>query len=251
MKITAQEIYEKRTLKKMPESKSLEIYNQTINYLTRNRLSDNEISDLIQWSPFNINQAKKENDLGKTIIVLGAARGGTSAVSGILRIWGIYMGNCIGQNHEDPEMLKTKKDLAEIIETIKKRNRDYQDWGWKAPNSIFGLEEVMDYLRNTHFIMVVRHPLSMAKSQVKRSGADLQTGLYVSIGYYNHIATFLKSVKPKNIIFISYEDLISSKEEILQQISDFCGLELDKNNIKAGKEFLEPGNYREIKTKIQ
>lgn len=238
--VNVEEIYAKRTIKKMPESKSIEIYNQTIAQY------DDDISNLIQWSPDNTDLEEKH--LGKTFVVLGGARGGTSAVSGILRIWGVYMGNCLGDNHEDPEMLKTKKELPQVIETIKKRNANYNDWGWKAPNSIFWLEDVMAYLRNPYFIVVVRHPLSMARSQVKRSGADLQTGLCVSIGYYNHIRTFIKNVKPENILFISYEDLISSKDKILQEIADFCEIKLNQEKMQSAQQFLVPGSYRGIKT---
>ena len=237
--VSVDEIYAKRTIKKMPASKSLEIYNQTIaDY------GSEEISNLIQWSPANNYQEKEPG--GKTFVVLGGARGGTSAVSGILRILGVYMGNCLGNNHEDPEMLKTRKELPKVIETIKKRNADYQDWGWKAPNSIFWLEDVMPYLRNPHFIVVLRHPLSMAKSQVKRSGADLQTGLCVSIGYYHHISMFIKNFKPENILFISYEELISNKEKKLKEISSFCAIKLDQEKLQSMKNFLIPGNYMEL-----
>jgi LPS sulfotransferase NodH len=239
--IHQKDIYRKRTLKKMPESKSLEIYNQTIA-----QYKDDEISHLIRWSPDNID--REEKYLGKTFVILGGARGGTSAVSGILRTWGVYMGDCLGDNHEDQEMLKTRKELPQVIETIKNRNVDYKDWGWKAPNSIFWLEDVMPYLRNPYFIVVVRHPLSMAQSQVKRSGADLQTGFCVSIGYYQHITTFIKNVKPEKILLISYEDLISSKDKILQEISDFIEIKLNPEKMKSAKAFLVPGNYRKIKT---
>lgn len=239
--IDEEKIHETRTLKKMPQSKSLEIYDRTVKHYERD-----EISNLTQWSPQNTYQ--EEKNLGKTFVVLGGARGGTSAVSGILRIWGVYMGNCLGNNHEDPEMLKTRKELPQVIETIKKRNTNYQDWGWKAPNSIFWLEDVMAYLRNPYFIVIVRHPLSMAKSQVKRSKADLQTGLCVSIGYYNHITMFLKNVKPQKILFISYEELISNKETMLKELSEFCNIKLDTEKIKAAKDFLTPGDYREVKT---
>jgi len=37
----------------------------------------------------------------KTVVVLGSPSGGTSMISGILRIIGVYMGSDLGHQHED------------------------------------------------------------------------------------------------------------------------------------------------------
>ena len=70
-----------------------------------------------------------------TVVVMGPPRSGTSMVSGILRLLGIYMGNCNTANNEDPRFNK-KRGTESIRALIAQNNATYPVWGGKNPPPI-------------------------------------------------------------------------------------------------------------------
>ena len=67
----------------------------------------------------------------KTLVVMGCPRGGTSAVSGLLHHSGIYMGDSLGHQYEDPGFHhwlersygKRDQEVKRRIAVIQQRNR--------------------------------------------------------------------------------------------------------------------------------
>jgi hypothetical protein len=133
-------------------------------------------------------------DSQKTVIVLGAFRGGTSMVSRLLRELGVFMGEkfAVGDgdydNAEDKEFqdllhrpdLLTKEnvdatdfsstELRQVQDLIAKRNQQHSLWGWKYPGTVLwclhaGLSR---YLRNPHFITVFRDPLAIFQHELDK-----------------------------------------------------------------------------------
>lgn len=181
-----------------------------------------------------------------TYVVLGPPRGGTSAISGLLRIFGIYMGECVNTFHEDPEFLRPSNELPAVIRVIKERNASHSVWGWKAPDSIFWLKDVRQYLRNPRFILVLRHPLETGRSQQKHSGSTVYLGTRVTLGYLTFIHDFIEHEDERRILLVSYEDLITNKRSEIERIAEFCDVTLSELQLEQALKFLTPNGYRTI-----
>jgi len=133
-------------------------------------------------------------DVEKTVVVLGAFRGGTSMVAQLLMELGVFMGEEFAppdleyENFEDREFqdLLHRWELLEkdeitledipaevtgaLLALIEKRNRRYALWGWKYPGTVnwclyAGLAQ---HLRNPHFITVFRDPLAIFQHEADK-----------------------------------------------------------------------------------
>jgi len=112
----------------------------------------------------------------KTFIVLGAPRGGTSLVAGALRLAGVFMGEKVSaSNNEDREFTihdgnvelfssDAQKDsfLRTISSIIDRRNDSHFCWGWKDPISALYLFNIIQKVRNPHFVFITRDMSAIA-----------------------------------------------------------------------------------------
>ncbi len=112
----------------------------------------------------------------KTIVVLGAPRGGTSMVAVTLRKLGVMMGEKLGPQHED-RSFRREVPLADMIATVERRNAGYDLWGWKLPNNVYYLEDLLPHLRNPHLVAVFRNPYSVSRSSAARDGREYEARL--------------------------------------------------------------------------
>jgi hypothetical protein len=102
----------------------------------------------------------------KTVVVLGAPRGGTSMVAATLRKLGVMMGETLDSQHEDRHF-RREVPLEDMIATVKRRDESYDLWGWKLPNAVYYVERLVPHLRNSHFVAVFRNPYSISRSSAE------------------------------------------------------------------------------------
>jgi hypothetical protein len=165
----------------------------------------------------------------KTYIVMGCKRGGTSLVAGILRILGVYMGDeFIDDNHEDQEF--RKKSTKEIINLIEKRNREYEIWGWKDPESIDYIHHVLPYLVNPVFILVYRDPMAIAMSESSRQEKKVGDSLFEAVNVIRRLTDF--ALFTDNTYVVSYEKAILNPEQYVRDMSNTLGLEYNEKAVK-------------------
>ena len=176
----------------------------------------------------------------KTLVVLGAPRGGTSVVSGVLRIAGVFMGEDLGHQHEDPAF-RQEVPLEQKINTIREQNAQYKVWGWKLPNTIYYLKAVFPLLRNPHLIVVYRDPFSIALSSANRDKRPLtQQLLEVPIGHYRKMHQVITEIGECPRFVCSYEELFKDKNEFLGGLFCFCDLHPPTEHIIKCLEFMNP-----------
>ena len=201
---------------------------------------------------FNI---KNFHEKKKTIIVLGAPRGGTSLISGVLSILGIYMGDVRGGQQEDHLISKYSKDLSvsgkrkilidNIINVIEDRNSNYDIWGWKLPKTVYFINEVMPHLVNPYFIVIYRNPYAIAQSASMRGNRifDFQL-LSVPINHYKIMHDFLsKCTAP--ILVTSFDMVLNREEQLINSIISFLNIRVNNNDIKKAIEFCNyDGGYK-------
>ena len=114
----------------------------------------------------------------KTFVVLGCPRGGTSLIAGALSLSGVHMcshRNLTGQ-FEDPEFKISPRESRQARRLLKRviasRNASYKYWGWKLPNNIYYIREVVDLLVNPVYVFVYRDIDDIARSSAKHDGRD-------------------------------------------------------------------------------
>jgi hypothetical protein len=188
------------------------------------------------------------NGLEKTVVVFGHGRGGTSAISGALRVLGVAMSELahpmkhewspITYVNEKFERSGTQKNLAEM-------DSKYQIWGWKSPRDVFSVAQFGYLLRNPHYIVVFRNPLAICESTQYHEGTNPEAILPDIAEVITCIAGFVSSTAAP-LALVSYEQLLAMPKPILEELSSWLGLTLYESTIKAGMEFVSEARYRSI-----
>lgn len=180
----------------------------------------------------------------KTVVIMGAPRGGTSMVAGTVRELGINLGKRLGENHEDPRFLTTER--AKLLKVIGERNEQNDDWGWKMPHSIDYIDEIEDELRNPHFILVWRNVLATAISQVNRSDTDLNNALQFSMERQGTMVEKAEKLKGP-IMFVDYDRAISNKQDFVDAVSGYLGVDLTDEIRRNCMRFIDPSvGYQQV-----
>lgn len=180
----------------------------------------------------------------KTCVVIGSTRGGTSAVAGAVRSLGVFMGQSLGRNHEDPKFLGTDHDF--LLEQIHNRNKHHKVWGFKAPHAIDMIDFYMEHLTNPHFIVIYRNPLAVAQSIRTRTGNSIRRGLNHVIDFYSKIDAFLDSNEAPTLL-LNYEKMTEQKDVAVTGMVDFLGLDVSTDKLRKALSIIGPdsGGYVE------
>ena len=188
----------------------------------------------------------------KTFIVVGVPRGGTSMVAGLLRLFGIFMGDIIngayGDKHEDKEFYCTK-DKRRIAELINKRNIKHDVWGFKDPGIAPYIETTTE-LRDPHYIYIIRDALACGMSAANRNpNKETMNSMARAMNYTKIIMDFyFKNFHKYKFHMMSYEKTLLNKEYEIRRLAKFCGTpvkDLDVD-IKHLIKFVSPG-YKSLK----
>lgn len=154
----------------------------------------------------------------KTFIVLGVSRSGTSMVAGILREIGIFMGDVVANNHEDPLFLGD--DVDQLKKLILERNNLHNTWGWKAPKSIFHISSLLPFIRNPHFIILSRDPYDIANSMKKREELPFDLAVQHIFSVYKSLQNFV-DVCTDPLAIVSYNRAIANKDDFVSELMTF------------------------------
>jgi hypothetical protein len=196
-------------------------------------------------------------DRQKTVVVLGAFRGGTSLVARILKNLGVFMGDEFAPSDREYETIEdaefqqllhrrdllaraeidagdfTAGEIASLRALINRRDADHDLWGWKYPGSVVwylhaGIER---YLRNPHFVTVFRDPLAVFQHELdkdrmepadarKRGGRSFE---WVGLQYRRLIEHVAQSDAPH--LLVSYERATtggeSAKAALVDALTEF------------------------------
>jgi hypothetical protein len=102
----------------------------------------------------------------KTVLVLGAGRGGTSMVAGALSKLGIYMGESLSSYYEDGVLANclSQNDKQQAKKIIQERNDKYSMWGFKKPSLRLWLW--LNLFREPVYVVVFRDAFATANRRV-------------------------------------------------------------------------------------
>jgi hypothetical protein len=113
--------------------------------------------------------AERAGGGGRTFIVTGQQRSGTSLVASVLRRVGIFMGAEINDYvHEDEALAKIliARDRHRLRHTIRERDANFGTWGFKFPMLCDVLAPAeLGMFCNPHVIVPMRDPIAVAVRQ--------------------------------------------------------------------------------------
>lgn len=183
----------------------------------------------------------------KTVVVLGAARGGTTMVASVLRSLGVFMGERLGPVLEDVALSRIveARDADGLKRIVEDRNGKYPVWGWKRPAALEYSDVWNGCLRNLHVIAVFRDPFAIANRNRISMLSDVFHDMERSLRYFHKLADFLKTRDCPQLL-CSYEKALASPENFVRAVDEFLGL--NAGPLRAGaalqirtapKEYLE------------
>lgn len=195
-----------------------------------------------------------------TICVLGAPRGGTSMIAGLLRKLGLPMGESLDEaNNEDLEFTKhgglraiffkperaaeKEKYLTEMRAVIQRRNRSYSWWGWKDPISSYYVADLISVLRNPRFIFITRDPIAIAEREWSAEGTHHPPVLldYMKFLFkaYGSTVEFLIAQRQPTLL-ASYERSLRFPRKTAQAVADFVGVRAEPDFLAWAEAYIAP-----------
>ncbi len=178
----------------------------------------------------------------RTYVCFGVSRGGTSAVAGVMKRLGVYIGEDLPNNYEDPDFVG--KPPPKMKETIAARNAAFPVWGWKFPSAANYLENLMGDLVNPHLIIVHRDLVATMKAHLRWHKRTQQFSVH-EILLQQQRNWFLAERWQVPTALVSYEKAILTPKMFVNEMATFLGM--PRPNKEAMAEmiaFLEPGSYK-------
>lgn len=178
----------------------------------------------------------------RTIVVLGAPRGGTSMVAGALHHLGVYMGERLGDATFEDSVLcpaTNAQDERTIASTIASRNADYRIWGWKQAQAFeYYVSDVADKLRNPVYVAVFRDVVAVGNRKRISGRSKMFEGMLATLTRYRQITEFLRSTSAP-ILLVSYEKAVADCKAFVDELARFAGV-TDPARLQAAESFIEP-----------
>ncbi len=181
------------------------------------------LQDLVNNGLEVLNGDKLSPEPPVAIVVLGAARGGTSAVAACLDALGVAMGRgALPPVYEDLELALAieegrEADAASLIDA----RRSNSPWGFKRPGFSRFLERYHQSLGNVRYVAVFRDPLATAVRAQLSSEADLLGTMRRTLEEHRRSQQFLKQSGAPALL-VSYEKLLENPAAFADALADFC-----------------------------
>jgi len=164
---------------------------------------------------------------GRTIIVTGLYRSGTSLVASILRQAGLFIGTEINDVvYEDEEIARilTSCDVAALKRIIGERNHEYRSWGFKQPMLCRDLDaEQLALFNDPSVIVTFRDPVSMS---VRTSLSEYQQPMQArreAMNDLNAMMAFIAELRCP-VLLLSYEKALMFPHDFVDAIAQFCDI---------------------------
>ena len=216
------------------------------------------------------------------LIVLGMHRSGTSAVTGMLRLCGAWVGEEGGltaANIENPQGFWERRDVRKIcddllhsagadwwkvaglnlgtiphailseqrrcFEAVVSELREHDPWVVKEPRLCLLLPVLRDYLNDAVCVHVFRNPLEVARSLQRRNGFSIAAGMTLW-ERYNKYALKASSTMPR--VMVAYgalmRDPADTVDRLVTRLRELGVMRLAVPNESEFRQFIQPTYHR-------
>jgi hypothetical protein len=176
------------------------------------------------------------------IVVVGAARGGTSMIAGALAKLGVYTGDKSSPPVYEDVRLSTcfeARDFQEVQRVRDEYNQKYNAWVWKRPSSIDYLNDVHQLLNAPRYIFVYKDVMSIAQRNTISMLSELLPGMERPLKQYIETLKFLRSTAVFAML-VSYEKAMAHPDYFLNELAMFCKLEPSNEQLESARSFIDP-----------
>lgn len=187
-----------------------------------------------------------------TLVILGAPRGGTSALAGALAKLGLFMGD--GASPPVFEGLKLARaieggDRDGALQIIGDYNRKHRVWAHKRPGFTHAMAEYHDALRNPVYLVIFRDPIATASRGMisGRLKGNYLKKLHQILEKYADVVRFVEDAGAA-AIFVSYEKLLQDPARVIGELVECLGLETGAGQLDAAIAWVQPSpeDYLEV-----
>ncbi|MFM2091611.1 MAG: hypothetical protein RLZZ127_2100 [Planctomycetota bacterium] len=184
-----------------------------------------------------------------TVLVLGAARGGTSLVAGVLHHLGLFMGDAACPPvFEDVRLAGAIEKGADASKVIADYDRKHRLWGFKRPDTLArGIGELAPLFRAPRLIVVCKDLAAIAaRRKLSSLVVDQLASMRAAWRDYGRILDHLEGSEIPTLV-ISAEKAIEYRQQSVDAISAFAGLDPTPAQRRSAIQFItpEPKDYLE------
>ncbi|MBI4879362.1 MAG: hypothetical protein HY812_06835 [Planctomycetes bacterium] len=177
-----------------------------------------------------------------TLVVFGHYRGGTSMMAGLLRIFGIFMGDRVEFGSNEDLTLRSAS-AAEAVRIILERNRAHDLWGFKDPGVYDRIHEWYHALRNPRFLCIFRDLLACAHGEVLRGPFDdVFLAMRDKQERQSRMMAFLQVLIEEKVpvLLASYERALQSPGPLVDAVARFIGFAIDEETRERAVRYVVP-----------
>jgi hypothetical protein len=217
---------------------------------------------------------------GDAVVVLGPHRSGTSALTKILNLLGVHLGErgrlvgpvrrdndkgffenvrimsvndallqAWGGEWHDPPVLAEGWHHDARVEELRSRAREIlaedfagaELWGFKDPRSCLTLPFWRELIGSAAYVICHRNALEVARSLEERNGIPIGLGLEL---WGHHMASAILSTAGERRILLGYDELFVERRSVIEELARFVGRERaveDPRLLEQIDGWLEPG----------
>ena len=186
---------------------------------------------------------------GRTVIVTGLLRSGTSLVACMLLQAGLFIGSEINDIvYEDEEIARalTSGDIAALQRSISERNANYRSWGFKLPMLFRYLEPAqLALFNNPHVIVTFRDPVSISVRTAVSEYREPMHALHEATTDLHALMAFIDDLRCPHLL-LSYEKALTLPHDFVDAIMRFCDIPTNDALRERLVGVIEPGRPRYI-----
>lgn len=179
----------------------------------------------------------------RTYVCFGVARGGTSAVAGAMQRLGVFMGDGLPNNYEDPRF-GLGQSPARMREAIAERNAAHDVWGWKFPAASNYLERLSKDLRNPYLVVVFRDIAATMKGHMRWHNHEITLAANEILVQQQKNWLLVERWRVPTLL-VSYEKAILDPRLFVQELAGHLGRPVPQGDaMDRIVAFLAPGSYK-------
>lgn len=178
----------------------------------------------------------------RTFVVLGAARGGTSMLAGVVHHLGVPMGRNLSAVYEDVEVCNPMEagDRAAVQAIVLARNQAHDLWGFKRPAALGYLHKYQSELRNPELLVVFRDPFAIAQRNHLSIDREILPGLRDASLLNAQLIELVASTRLRTLL-VSYEKALLDPPTLVGSVAAFIGVK-ESELLRRAERSIRPGN---------
>jgi hypothetical protein len=185
----------------------------------------------------------KINTEKRQIVVIGAARGGTSLVAGALYHLGVFTGDKSNAPVFEDVLLSEafeSNDLEQAKAIVDRYTEEHDVWAWKRPAALNYLDKIEAIIPNPFYIFIFKDIFAIANRNNISMKADIGKGLQNALANYGKIVDFVSNID-KPVMLVSAEKALQNKESFVNALIEMNKEVEDYSNAKQKAiEFITP-----------